>query len=262
MKLAALILFAILSLPSFGKQQPKDLPTYLVYNQSEQRLITWQLVDQVRSIASVTKLMTALVVFENDNNLNQEIRYRGVFYGGRYVSKKKLLNSLLIRSDNKAADALAEDWPGGAKEFVTKMNHRARELGMYNTNFADPSGLHQQNTSTANDLIILINQASKNSEILKISSSQYFVTEQTTKKRVTQIEIPNTNKGLLSEFNNIVLSKTGWTTPAGRCLVLLVEHNKQQYAIVILGEKNNKDREAQARHLINNYVRAHYGDGL
>lgn len=262
MRLAALVLFAILSLPAFGKQPPKDPPTYLVYNQTEGRMITWQLADQVRSIASVTKLMTALVVFENDNNLGQEIRYRGVFYGSRYVSKKKLLDSLLIRSDNKAADALAEDWPGGAKEFVAKMNQRARELGMYHTNFADPSGLHQQNTSTARDLILLINQASKNPEILKISSSPYFTTEQTNKKKITQIEIPNTNRGLLSEFNDIVLSKTGWTTPAGRCLVLLVEHNKQQYAIVILGEKNNKDREAQARHLINNHVRAYHGDGL
>jgi len=261
MRLVALILFTVLSLSVHSKSLPGDLPTYLVYNQTEERMITGRSVDQVRSIASVTKLMTALVVFENDHNLNQEIRYRGVFYGSRYVSKKKLLDSLLIRSDNKAADALAEDWPGGAQGFVAKMNQRARELGMYNTNFADASGLHHQNTSTAKDLILLINQASKNLDILKISSSQYFVTEQTSKKRVTQIEIPNTNRGLLSEFNNIILSKTGWTTPAGRCLVLLVEHNKQHYAVVILGEKNNKDREAQARYLINNHVRALHGDG-
>lgn len=257
MKFLVSILSLVFSLSAFGQNN-----SYLVYNQSEERLVTGQSIDQVRSIASVTKLMTAIVVFENERNLDQEIRYRGVFYTGRYVSRKKLLESLLIRSDNKAAEALAEDWPGGKIEFVSKMNSKARELGMQNTNFADASGLLAMNMSTARDLVLLVTAASKHEQILKISSSQYFLTEQQNKKKkVSQIEVPNTNRGLLNEFSNIVLSKTGWTTPAGRCLVLLVEENKQKYAVVILGEKSNKDREAQARYLINTHIRFH-GDGI
>ena len=95
-----------------------------------------------------------------------------------------------------------------------------------------------------------------------MSSSRFLIIEKKTNKKIRQVKIPNTNKELLFDFDNIVLSKTGFTNPAGRCLALVVEKEKQKYIIVILGEKTPQSRTERARHLINNYAIVSENEGI
>ena len=228
--------------------------SYYVYNQTKKEKVYEQNIHEQRPIASVTKLMTALLVVESHPVWTEKIKYKGNVFYSKQVTKKELFESLLIRSDNKAADAFANAWPGGYDGFIMMMNSRAASLGMNSTHFDDPSGLNRNNVSSAEDLIKLISEASKHDSIRYTSSSKYLHIEQQTKKKIKSVALNNTNKQLLFEFDNIVMSKTGFTNPAGRCLALLVDKDGIKYSIVILGEKTIQSREKQARQLINNYV--------
>lgn len=229
-------------------------PSVYVYNQTKKEAVHEQDIAKQRPIASVTKLMTALVVAESNPVWIEKIKYKGNIFFSKQVSKKELFESLLIRSDNNAANAFANAWPGGYDAFIAAMNAKALSLGMTQTHFDDPSGLDRDNVSTAQDLVKLIAEAGKYDVIRYTSSSKYLYIEQETKKKIKSVSLNNTNKQLLFEFDEIVMSKTGFTNPAGRCLALLVDKNGTKYAIVILGEKSVHSREKQARHLIKDYV--------
>jgi D-alanyl-D-alanine endopeptidase (penicillin-binding protein 7) len=228
--------------------------SYYVFNKTKNEVVTSEAENTKRPIASLTKLMTALVIVEAGTDLDKRVRYKGGIFFKRDVSVKELLESLLIKSDNAAGESLAESWPGGRVAFINSMNQRASSIGMKDTAFTDPSGLDQGNVSTAVDLSKLVKEALKYEIISKTSSSKFFKIEQRTKKKINYVSIGNTNRNLLFEFENIILSKTGFTNPAGRCLALAVEKNGNLYTIIILGEKTVIDREKRARHLINNYV--------
>jgi D-alanyl-D-alanine endopeptidase (penicillin-binding protein 7) len=131
------------------------------------------------------------------------------------------------------------------------MNSKAKSLGMNQTSFEDPSGLGRNNLSTAKDLTILVTAAYDHPEISATSSSKFFKVEIKNKRKITYMNVGNTNNQLLSIFDNISLSKTGYTDPAGRCLALIVEKNNNRYAIIILGERTSGDRFYRARNLIN-----------
>ena len=226
----------------------------IVYNVTDDIIVEEENRSVVRPMASLTKLMTALLIVESDLDLDEKVRYRGGIFGSKKVSRQELLDSLLIRSDNQAANALAESWPGGRKVFVEAMNARARELSMLQTKYADPSGLDNHNVSSAEDLTKIIIAASQYRLISNISTTKFLIVERKYKKKIKQVQIGNTNKNLLFDFDEIILSKTGTTSAAGRCLALMVEKNGKQYAIVILGEPNLKTREEKARNLIINNV--------
>lgn len=228
--------------------------SYYVFNKTKNELVTSETASVKRPIASLTKLMTALLIVESNTDLDKKVKYKGGIFFKRDVSVKELLESLLIRSDNAAGESLAEAWPGGRSEFIKAMNQRAGALNMRDTEFTDPSGLDRGNVSTALDVSKLIAETVKHDFIAKTSSSKYLKIEQRTKKKISYVSLGNTNQNLLFEFDNIILSKTGFTNPAGRCLALMVEKNGNRFAIVILGEKTVVDREKRARHLINNYV--------
>lgn len=227
----------------------------LVLDITNDQIIYQEDVSLQRPIASLTKLMTALIVVESNLDLDQRVKYRGGIFKSKSVSRLELLESLLIRSDNAAAEALAKSWPGGRSEFISQMNARAEQLGMEYTDYFDPSGLDNRNVSTAIDLSKLIIVCSHYPLISNISSTKYLTVERKYRKKIKKVSVGNTNK-LLFEFDNIVLSKTGTTTAAGRCLALMVEKNNRRYAIVILGERTVQDREDKARNLIFNYVSA------
>lgn len=246
--------FFILLLFSLNTAYSQDYGSYWIYNQDTKIAIGGKSTQQQRPIASITKLMTALLVVESVQPLDTEIKYQGWIWQKKSVSRRELLESLLIRSDNAAAESLAAGWAGGRKEFIEQMNRRARSLGMNNTKFDDPSGLSAKNISNVEDVAKLIGAASRHEIIRKISISKYIQVERDTKQKINRIEIPNTNQGLLFEFDNIILSKTGFTNKAGWCLALMVEKSNQNYIIVILGEPNPQSRADKARHLINNYV--------
>jgi D-alanyl-D-alanine endopeptidase (penicillin-binding protein 7) len=195
--------------------------------------------------------MTALIVVEFKIDLDEYIDYRGGIWRDRKVKRSDLLESLLIKSDNSAAEALADSIPGGRSVFIDMMNSRARSLGMTNTTFEDASGLGRNNLSTAQDLAILVTTAYEHPKISYTSASKYFKVEVKNKRKITYMTVGNTNSQLLDVFDSITLSKTGYTNPAGRCLALLVEKNNKRYAIIILGEKTSGDRFYRARNLIN-----------
>jgi D-alanyl-D-alanine endopeptidase (penicillin-binding protein 7) len=244
--------FAILLL--FSSSALAQSSSYYVFDQTDSNIIVGEFVAERRPVASLTKLMTALLVVESNVSLGEEVKYRGGIFQTKMVKRGELLESLLIRSDNAAAEALAASWYGGRERFVKDMNTRAKQLGMGNTVYADPSGLDRHNVSTAIDQSILISAAAQYPIIAATSSSKYITIERKTKKKINYVSIGNTNKNLLFEFDNIILSKTGFTNPAGRCLALMVEKDQHKFVIVILGEKTTIDRENRARQLINNYV--------
>jgi D-alanyl-D-alanine endopeptidase (penicillin-binding protein 7) len=138
----------------------------------------------------------------------------------------------LVKSDNFAAQILCENIP----ECVEKMNDRAIELGMSHTRFKEPTGLSKENVSTANDLLKLIMHLSDNTVISSLSSmptADMFYDKKT-------IKIKNTNP--LTKTLNIVLSKTGFTNPAGGCLVIAVNSPLGKRFLVLLGSKNTRTR--------------------
>lgn len=227
--------------------------TSIVYNLTDDNVVYQEEMDKNRSMASLTKLMTALLIVDSNLDLDEAVKYRGGIFTTRKVSRMELLESLLIRSDNAAAEALARSWPGGRDVFIQEMNTRAKQLGMLSTTYRDPSGIDSGNISTARDLVKIINACGKHQLIRYISSTKYLTLERKYKKRIKTVEISNTNK-LLFEFDEIILSKTGTTSAAGRCLALMVDKGGKQYAIVILGEKTIRDREQKARQLIFNYA--------
>lgn len=226
-------------------------PSHLVIDMNSKDVVSASNEYTVRPIASVTKLMTALIVVEFKMDMHELVDYRGGIWRKKKVSRAELLESLLIKSDNAAAEALANSIPGGRSVFLDMMNSRARSLGMKNTYFDDPSGLSKNNVSTALDLAILVNKTYDHPEISSTSSSKYFKIEVRNKRKITYMTVGNTNSHLLSLFDNITLSKTGFTNPAGRCLAMVVEKHNRKYIIVILGEKTSGDRFYRARNLIN-----------
>ena len=226
-------------------------PSHLVLDISKKETVSSVGQDTVRPIASLTKLMTALVIVESEVYMDEEVGYRGGIWRNKKVKRSHLFESLLIKSDNLAAEALAESFPGGRQAFINVMNTRAKSLGMLQTSFEDPSGLGRNNLSTAKDLAILVTAAYDHPEISATSSSKFFKVEIKNKRKITYMNVGNTNNQLLNIFDNISLSKTGYTDPAGRCLALIVEKNDKKYAIIILGEKTSGDRFYRARNLIN-----------
>lgn len=226
-------------------------PSHLIIDIDTHQIVYSSNENVVRPIASITKLMTALIVLESNLDMDESINYKGGIFKNKKVKRSELLDSLLIRSDNAAADALANSVYGGIPAFVDAMNFKAAALGMVNTKFVDASGIGRDNLSTATDVVKLIEKTYEYSRISNTSASKFFKVEIKNKQKITYITVNNTNSQLLDIFDIITLSKTGFTNPAGRCLGMMVEKNNNKYAIVILGEKSPGDRFKQAQKLIN-----------
>jgi serine-type D-Ala-D-Ala endopeptidase (penicillin-binding protein 7) len=221
--------------------------------------IVWQENGQEkRPIASITKVMTALVFLEDNPDLSNVITIeRGDVYAAsttylranERVSLSDVLHLALIPSDNAAARALARVSHGGTAAFVERMNEKAIELGLENTAFADPSGLNPANVSSAYDLSRLISYASADERISSIMRMQHYTL--TTSRRT--IRINNTNKLLAGGGVDVMAGKTGFITKAGYCLATLLRlpQSQQTVAVVVLGAKSNTGRFWETRHLFN-----------
>jgi D-alanyl-D-alanine endopeptidase (penicillin-binding protein 7) len=205
----------------------------LVIDASTSRVVHEHNSNSVRPIASITKLMTAMVSLEL-YGLNDYV----MIGKKQKTSVKELLTRLLVRSDNNAADLLAKHHPQGRSAFLSAMNTKAKSLNLQSTVFNDPSGLSSDNISTAAEVAALTIEASKFDFIREIS-----VVPQT--KQFT-----NTNFQILKDYHNILVSKTGFTSAAGRCLTMLVDHGQTRYVIIILGELTKVARETTARSLL------------
>ena len=228
-----------------------------VYNQTQDTIVLNQQANTVRPIASITKLMTAIVALDHDTVLSRSVKLSGVVGSnlppGQYT-RRQLFDAMLVRSDNAAAETLAQDYPGGRTAFVRAMNRRAVVLGMSSTRFQDPSGLSRNNVGTAGDMGTLVTTAGTYALVREISVQRQIQIESHFKKRIRVILLPNTNQPLLFNFDNIRVSKTGFTNPAGWCVALLVEKNKQIFSVVVLGSENKSKRLDTVKDLMYNHI--------
>ncbi|MBS7662754.1 D-alanyl-D-alanine endopeptidase [Pseudomonas lalucatii] len=214
--------------------------------------------DLVLPIASVTKLMTALVTLDAKLPLDQVLpitirdnkEMQGVFSRvriGSELSRRDMLLLALMSSENRAASSLAHHYPGGYAAFIAAMNAKALALGMRSTRFVEPTGLSEHNVSSANDLVLLL-KASQQYPLL----SQWSTTSEKTvafRKPNYSLGFRNTN-GLVRKANwSVQLSKTGFTNEAGHCLVMRTVMAKRPVAFVVLDAFGKYTHMADANRL-------------
>ena len=207
----------------------------------------------VRPMASLTKLMTAMVSLDANHDLQQSVTYQG-----RSVTREQLFQRLLIRSDNGVAEFLSQSYPGGRDAFISAMNHKAARLAMVDTHFDDPSGRIQTNVSTAEDVGRMLEAAYGYQPIRRISTYQDLETTTVVKRRhktiVTVNHAPNTNTMVLTAFPDVVVSKTGFTNPAGYCVGVVVEQNGRTYVVVVMGAHNRYERFDKVKDVMYNHI--------
>jgi D-alanyl-D-alanine endopeptidase (penicillin-binding protein 7) len=212
-----------------------------------------------RSIASITKVMTATVILEDPNvDLTtpivvdrSDVRAASTTYlrAGYKVTRDDLLHLLLIGSDNAAARALARTSPVGSEGFVRRMNEKAEELGLQTTSYADPSGLLNANVSSAYDMARLISYVSGNDRIASIMRTPQY----TVHAGARTITVSSTNQLVRVGDVDVQAGKTGFIRSAGYCLATLLRlpQGGPDVAVVVLGAKSNAGRFWETRHLFN-----------
>jgi D-alanyl-D-alanine endopeptidase (penicillin-binding protein 7) len=220
-------------------------PTVFVYNNTLNKSVVTDNIDAVRPMASITKLTTAMVALDYYTLTDK------ILLGKKNsITVEQAMTKLLVRSDNSMAELLARNYPGGRDKFLEAMNAKARSLNLSVTKFNDPSGLDAGNVTTATELAHIVTAAGRYPFITKTTSQPEVASVYTIKNKIRTVSLPNTNRTILFEFDNILVSKTGFTTRAGRCLALLVDNRGEQYAIIILGEPSKQARDQVARNLI------------
>ena len=227
-----------------------------VYNISEERWIHSENLNQTRPLASLTKLMTVMVSLDSDQDLARVITLSKAsprLSPGLYT-RRTLITAVLVRSDNSAAEALADAHPGGRSQFIRAMNLKAQSLQMLNTRFVDASGLSSANISTANDVISMVRAADYYAVISDISTQKQAALEAGQGRRLRTIHIANTNRPVLIEFEGITVSKTGFTNSAGWCMAVVVVKGRQRSAVVILGADTKQQRSRDITEIMINHI--------
>ena len=205
--------------------------SWLVADQSG-HIIQSENINQQRSIASITKLMTVMVILDSSADLDEYLRP---------YTRKELIQLAMVRSDNRASEQLCEHYPRGRDACIRAMNQKAKELGMSRTRFVDPTGLGIMNVSTAEDLIKLVQAAKDYPEIVSASSmSQVKI-----KLKKKWLVFKNTNP-IIGQRHDFIVSKTGWIRAAGGCIVMMVDTDVGRRIVVVLGSKNTHTRIPEA----------------
>lgn len=197
---------------------------------------------EIRSIASITKLMTAMVVLDSGQSLTEIIPKK--LYN-KQLTRETLIDLAIVKSDNNAAKLLCDYYPGGYKNCIEAMNAKAISLQMNNSSFTDPTGRYHTNVSTAEDLIKLVFAAS-GYPLIVAASNMDAVRWPLNKKKT--IEFRNTNS-LVGNGYNFLVSKTGFISKAGGCIVMMLDTAHGIRTVVLLGSKNTKTRIPEARML-------------
>jgi serine-type D-Ala-D-Ala endopeptidase (penicillin-binding protein 7) len=230
----------------------------IIYNPETHQVIWEENSQDKRSIASITKVMTAVVFVESDPDTTQMVTMDRAdttaasathLRAGQQVSVRDLLHLLLIASDNAAARALARVSPWGPAGFVARMNEKATELGLQSTTYADPSGLDQDNVSSAYDMARLIAYASSDDRISEIMRKPEFTV--TLSRRPLTIHSTNQLLSRADMEGNVLGAKTGFILRSGYCLATLLKlpQVNQPVAVVVLGARSNAARFAEVRNL-------------
>ena len=231
----------------------------IVFNPETNQILWEENSQDQRSIASITKVMTATVFLESNPDLTQPVTVArsDVFQASTThlrandkVTADDLLHLLLIASDNAAARALARISPHGSEGFVDRMNGKAAELGLQSTHYADPSGLLSENVSSAYDMARLITHASGDERIGSVMRTYEYTVCPKNRRAVT---FHSTNHLLGRQDVEVRAGKTGFISKAGYCLATLLRlpQGGQEVAVVVLGARSNAGRFMESENLFN-----------
>ncbi len=209
--------------------------------------------EAILPIASLTKLMTAVVVTEaklplaemlsvSQDDVDTEKGSRSRLKVGTQLSREEMLHLALMSSENRAAHALGRAYPGGLEAFVAAMNSKARELGMNDTHYVEPTGLSSKNQSSARDLATLVKAAHEHQIIRELSTSPEYQVEVGNRP----MQFRNTNGLVRNPQWEIGLQKTGYITEAGRCLVMQAKLAGRQLIMVFLDSAGKYSRIGDA----------------
>ena len=228
----------------------------LVIDRTDGSILYSQLADEVVPVASITKLMTALVVLEARQPLDERLQVtpmdrihgRGAasrIQVGASLTRGELLRLALMSSENRAAHVLGRNYPGGEAAAVLAMNHKARALGMTRSRFVDPAGLSSGNVASAADLVRLVIAASLSPVIRSYSTTDRY----SVILGKHSIEFTNTNSLVRDPKWVIDVQKTGYLSDAGQCLVLQARITGRDTVIVLLNSFGKYTRVADARRI-------------
>ncbi len=228
----------------------------LVIDQSDSSVLYSRHPDVAMPIASITKFMTALVVLDAQQPLDELIQItdadrdlpKGGFSRltvGTTLSRGDLMHLALMSSENRAAHALGNNSPGGMPAMVAAMNAKAAELGMVSSHFVDPTGLSSQNVASPEDLSKLVIAASHNPTIREYSTDRHYAV----KVRRHMVEFHNTDNLVANPAWNIIVQKTGYIAEAGKCLVMAAVIEGRSVVIVLLDSLGKYTRVADAKRI-------------
>lgn len=208
---------------------------------------------EVRSIASITKLFTAVTVLNSGVDMSELVKVQGRsggrFIRGSMVSRLDLFKAMLISSDNLASESLAHAHPGGYMNFLYSVSKTVSDAGLHSTEITDSTGLLASNVSTAADLTKFLIHAQQYPLIAEVSGLRDATVKYQRGKKTHTVKLRNTNPAV-HEYSNISLSKTGWTTAAGRCVAMLVQHGTSTIAVVVLGQRDLRTRTTTVNNII------------
>ena len=242
-----LLCMAALLFSSLIQATPVTAKSWLVSDITG-NIVASENIDELRPIASITKLITAMVVIDAQQDMDEVItlvagtkKRPGVTF-----TRRQLMEISLVHSDNRASFVLCDHYPGGRNSCISAMNNKVHSLGMTRTSISDPSGLDNRNVSTARELILLVRAARTYGAI--IDASKQARVEIKLKKK--WLFFNNTNP-MIGKDRRVVVSKTGFTNPAGGCIVLLLDTEQGDRVVVVLGSKNTRTRIPEAEFISN-----------
>lgn len=254
-----IFLFCILSFfvsNAFAQKDNPDIKSQaaLVFNAKNERVIYDKNADKVMPIASITKLMTAMVTLDARLSPNEKITITSADIDklknsssrlpvGSTFPRYELLRLALMSSENRAAAALGRTYPGGIKAFVQAMNVKAKKLGMINSRFVDTTGLNSGNVATARDLAKLVAASNNYAAIRDFSTTTQHSVSPGNKR---QLQYVNSNSLVRNQNWDIDVSKTGYLSEAGRCLVMQAKISGQPMVIVLLNSWGKNTRIGDA----------------
>lgn len=250
-KYIAAWILALMSGTVVGAVEPKS---YIVVDLDNEQVVASKSQNLVLPIASITKLMALIVILDAHQPLNEDLEVINERIGGHkkvapgmLVSRRDLINLSLINSDNRAVKTLASFYPGGESALVSAMNTKAKSLGMVKSEFREPTGLSRDNLSTAEDLIKLLMASAAYPTLSENNTKRIYTALARHHNRLSVIHATNTNPSI---SDRMVISKTGFTGPAGFCLAWTWQSHGRHYAGVVLNHPSKKSRKQQVDRLL------------
>jgi len=232
---------------------PAHSQSLVIYDLVGKTYIEGKNADMIISIASITKLVTAMILIDAEQDLDQKLKVRGRETSNRIqpgltLTRRELLELMLVTSDNLAAEALLNYYPGGNKAGLAAMNRLAENTGAKNTVFVDASGINSGNKSTADDLIKILYRSSGYDLIKQFSNQEGLEIDivKSAKKRtwIEKIIGRATNPYARDpQTFTTVVAKTGYTRAAGFCLAMIIEINQHRYALISTGNVSRQARK-------------------